>query len=230
MMNFFRRHMRTIFMITIIGFMSGIFIGFGGYFFGGRYLGDAVADVNGVKVSYKRYLNLYNRALDAMRNDSEEITDSMMEQKKNEVLMDLVQEEVFYQEAMKYDIRVLDEEVATDINRFPAFQRDGKFNQRLYFQILQWQLRMTPNEFEESRRKQIAIAKLRSLVASSVKITEDELRMEYARENGGMEKYDEGREELLGRLKQEKTIALFDEWYKMIQGTLKVKIYQEKLR
>jgi peptidyl-prolyl cis-trans isomerase D len=223
--------MRTIFLITIIGFLSGIFVGFGGYFLGGGRVGDAVAVVNGTKIPYKRYSTLFNRAMDGLRDENSEITDNLIEQKRNEVIRDLIQEEVFYQEAKKYGIGVLDEEVAMDINRFPAFQRDGKFDQRLYFQILAWQLRMTPHEFEESRRKQIAISKLRSLVASSVKITNDELIMEYARQNQGATKdFDEEKEEFYGKIQEEKTIAVFDEWYKSIQNSLKARIYTERFR
>ncbi|MDI6641800.1 MAG: SurA N-terminal domain-containing protein [Elusimicrobiota bacterium] len=230
MMNWLRKNMRTIFIITIVGFIGGIFVGFGGYFFGGRGgVSDAVAEVNGVRIPYRKYILLFNRIMDNLRDSQKEITEQVIQQTKQDVIQDLVQEEVFYQEAKKYGIVVTDGEVAADIQRFPAFQQDGKFSHRVYFQILAWRLRMTPQEFEGSRRRQIAIAKLRNLVTSSIKISEPELRLEYARRhNSQFTNFEKDREKFYEELQQEKTLAFMNDWYRSINASLKVRVFTER--
>ncbi|MBN1822934.1 MAG: SurA N-terminal domain-containing protein [Endomicrobiales bacterium] len=230
MMDFLRKHMRTIFLITIVGFLAGAFIGFGGYFFGTKTPQDAVIEVNGSKVPYKRFLTMLNQTIDQMHKSKEQITDAMLKQKKQEIIQDLLQEEVFSQEAKKYGITVSDGELAADLQRYPAFQVDGRFDQRAYFEVIYRIMRTTPKEFEESRRKQIAIAKLRHLIASNVKITEPELQLEWASKNrGNMDNYPKERGKFLEQVRQEKTMMVFSEWFKLLNQQLKVKIYLDEI-
>ena len=222
--------MRLIFGITIIGFLGGAFIGFGGYFFSNKTPADAVVEVNGAKIPYKQYANYLSRVLDNMRQQKQDITDEVTKQKKQEVLQDLIQEEVFSSEAKKYSITVADGELAADIQHYPAFQKDGHFNQQTYFQVLFQMLHTTPKEFEESRRKQIAIFKLRQLISSSVLITEPELRLEYFYSNkGNMANYEKERQKFLEKLRQEKTMLVFSEWFKTLNQTMKIKVHLDEI-
>lgn len=226
MMDWLRKNMRTIFLVTIIGFLAGIFIGFGGYFFGGRTITDAIAEVNGKKIPYRKYTLLFNRIMENLRDKNIEITDEVLQQTRREVIQDLIQEEVFVQEAKKYGIVVTDNEVAMDIRNFPAFQRDGKFDQRIYFQVLALRLKMTPEEFEESRRNQIAIAKLRNLVTSGIKISDVELQLEYARRHDGkLTGFEKEKDKFHQELLQEKMSAFMQDWYRSINSTLKVRVF-----
>lgn len=230
MMDFFRRNMRAIFAITAVGFLAGIFIGFGGYFFGSKSFTDKVADVNGVPIPYRSYTLLYNRVIDNMRESNTDLNDEALKRKKDEVIQDLIQEEVFWQESRKYGIIVTDNEIAIDISNFPAFQQGGKFSKQLYFQALSWKLHMTPGEFEESRRRQIAIARLRSLITSGIKITDRELLENYKEKNKGkIKNFEKDKEKFYNEVLQEETIALLNEWYKSISASLKVKVYSEKV-
>jgi peptidyl-prolyl cis-trans isomerase D len=231
MMDWFRKNMRTIFLITVAGFLGGIFIGFGGYFFGGRGLTNAIAEVNGKKISYRKYAQLFNRIMDNLRDKGTEITDEVIQQVRREVLQDLIQEEVFTEEAKKHGIVVTDNEVAMDIRSFPAFQKDGKFDQRTYFQIVVLQLKMTPQEFEESRRNQIAIAKLRNLITSGIKISDIELQFEYARRhNGNMSGFEKEKDKFYQELLQEKMTAFMQDWYRSINSSLKVRVFSKEFQ
>lgn len=232
MMDFLRKHMRIIFSITIAGFLAGAFVGFGGYFFGKKSFGDAVAEVNGRNIPYRQYAALYNRAVDAMRKSKEDVSDEMLAKKKQEVVQDLIQEEVFWQESKKYGINVTDMEVAADIQHYPAFQKDGRFDQRAYFQVVFQVIRTTPAEFEESRRRQLAIFKLRQLIASSVKITEPELKAEYMRTHkGNLAGYEKDREKFLEGVRQEKVMLVFNEWFKQLNQELagKIKVHLQEI-
>ena len=185
MMNWLRKNMRIVFTITIIGFFAGIFVGFGGYFFSDNKFSNSVANVNGHEVSMRKFNLLYNRAFEDLRKNNTEINDETVKAVRQQTIDELVREEVFYQESQKFGIIVTDKEVAANIQQYQAFQQDGRFNQGVYFQIIAYQLKMTPAEFEESQRRQIAIAKMRNLIAAGVKITEPELQVEYARRNSG---------------------------------------------
>jgi len=230
MMNFLRKHMRTIFVITIVGFLGGAFIGFGGYFFSSRTQADDVVEINGTNISYRQYSNTLNRVLDNMRQQKQEVNDEITKQKKQEVLQDLIQEEVFSKEAEKYGITVPDGELAADIHHYPAFQKNGNFDQNAYFQILYQMLHTTPKEFEDSRRKQIAIYKLRRMIASSVVITEPELRIEYFYKNkGNMANYQKDRQKFLEEMQQKKTMLVFSEWFKLLNQSMKIKIHLDEI-
>jgi peptidyl-prolyl cis-trans isomerase D len=226
MMDFLRKHRNIIFLITIGGFLSGAFVGFGSYFFGRKTFGDAVAEVNKAKIPYTEYYALYNRTIENMRKKNQDITDDVMKTKKQEVLQDLIQEEVFSQEAEKYGVTVSDGELAADIHSYPAFQKDGKFDMYVYYNILSQVLHTTPQKFEESRRRQIAIMKLRYIIAQSIKISEPELRLEYMRANkGDMSKFEAQRQEFTKTLRQEKVSMAFNEWFRQLNQTTKVKIH-----
>ncbi|MBN1621576.1 MAG: SurA N-terminal domain-containing protein [Endomicrobiales bacterium] len=230
MMEFLRKHRQTIFIITISGFFAGVFVGFGGYFLGRKSINDAVAEVNNIKIPYKQYVQIFNRSLNDMRKEEDEITEDLLNKKKQEVLQDLIQEEVFWQEAKKYGITISDGELAADIHHYPAFQQDGRFDQRAYYHILRNILHTTPKQFEESRRRQIAIFKLRHLIASSVGISEAELRFEYARANkGDMSKFNEERASFMENLKQQKVSMVFAEWFKKLNQTVKIKVHLQEI-
>jgi peptidyl-prolyl cis-trans isomerase D len=231
MMSFLRKNMRTIFAITMVGFFAGIFIGFGSYMFGGRRP-DTAAEVDGTAISYRTYINQFNRAIDNMRQANQDVSEQALAQKKQEIMSDLIQQEIFWKEAKRYGITVSDGELAADVRRFPAFQNNGQFDQRAYFQVLYQVLHTTPKEFEDSRRKQISYFKLRQLIASSVKISEIELRMEYARANkGSMKNFEKDRAKFTETVRNEKTSMVFNEWFKQINQRLagKVKVYLDEI-
>jgi peptidyl-prolyl cis-trans isomerase D len=231
MMNFLRKHRNTIFLITIIGFLAGAFVGFGSYFFGNKTPADAVAEVNDTKIQYRDFISLYNRIIENSRKQKDvEINDEFMARKKQEALQDIIQEEVFYQQAQKYGIIVTNGELAADISHYPAFQRDGKFDQGLYFQMLREVIRETPKKFEESRKRQIAIYKLRLLIASSVAISEPELRLEFARANkGNMAAFEKERDKFLETVRQQKTSMIFNEWFKQLNQSTKIKVHLSEI-
>lgn len=228
MMNFFRRHSRTILLITVIGFIAGTFVGFGGYYFTRGWRADTVALVNGKKILYSTYLNYLQRLINNLREQNQEVTDELIKQKKQEILSDLIQEEIFYQEAKKYGITVTDEELAADIQRFPAFQRDNRFDQGTYFQVLRYALQMTPQEFEESRRRTIMIAKLRYLIGSSIKVSAKELELAYLEEKSDLKDFFRDYETFRQNYLAQKTVYVFNEWFQQLGRRVKVKTYLEE--
>lgn len=229
-MEFFRKYKRTIFLITGIGFVMGIFIGFGSYFFYRGWSIDAVASVNGKNISYQKFQTSYQRALDNYRDKGQEVNDDIIQRMKQEVLSSLIQEEIFCQEADKYGIKVTDVELLMNIRSYPAFQQNGVFDRNAYNRVLAYQAHITPAEFEESERRRITMAKLRLLVSASVKVSEPELQIKYAQTNGGkMDNYIKDREKFIQTVLSEKTNAVFNEWFRQIQRELKIKEYLSEM-
>ncbi len=223
--DYLKKNKENIFIITVVGFLAGIFLGFGGYI---RYtnVSTTAASVNGVKISIQKYNRLVNQTIENYRDQGNEINDNVIRSIKQQVLRDLIQEEVFWQEAKKYSIEVTDQEVFYDIMRIPAFQKDGKFDRDTYYRTVILRLKMTPKEFEESRRKRIAMFKLRDFVISAVKLSPQEVENYYKIKQP---KTEEEKQKLYNELLQEKQMAVLEEWYKQINANLKVKIYLKDL-
>ena len=176
MMTFLRNHKIKIFLITILGFLAGSFVGFGSYLFGEKTYYDTVAVVNGYKIPYKIYYAVYNNALNMMRQTNKDFTDDMAKKVQNDILKNLVQDEIIWQQTKDYAISVSDEELALDIQNYPYFLNEkGQFDSRYYFAFLN-NMRLSPKDFENLRRKQLASNKLQVFIASSSKITDSEYK------------------------------------------------------
>lgn len=76
-------------------------------------------------------------------------------------------------------IKVGDEELASLIRSFPAFQKDGKFDSEIYRKVLLYVLGAGPAYFEDGMRREILVSKLRHSVTDCVKVTDRELRQYY---------------------------------------------------
>jgi hypothetical protein len=193
---------------------------------------DTVAVIDGTKIAYADFQSQLNRVVDAQRKNNVDVTPEMLAQKKQEVLNDLIQQEIFWKEAQKLGINVSDNELTADLQHYPAFQVNGHFDQRAYFQVVFQVLNTTPEKFETAERKRIAYMKLRQLVASSVRITEPELQLEYARTHkGNLKNFEKDKPKLAESLRQEKTSLVFNQWFSQINQSLqgRVKVYLDEI-
>ena len=209
----------------IICMMTSIFVGFGGYLLSSNAANETVAIINGKSVPYKMFSSIYSRSVDALRKEGKELTPELDAQKKQEALQNLIQDEVFWQQSKKLKLSISDSEVASQIQSYPAFQRKGVFDQQMYFQSLFGVLKMNPEQFEDSIRKQISQFKLRNLILSSVVVSEPELKFEYALANkGDMAKFDTDKKTFYEQLKQEKAQMIFSQWYKLLNQSTKIDV------
>lgn len=228
-MNWLRKHKNAILIATVGGFIVSTFVGFGLYVgFGGGAL-RSVAEVNAEKIPYSRYVTLYNRAVNDRRDKEAELTPEILNQLKQEVIQSLIQESVFYQQAEKYGIQVTDTELAQNIARVPAFQKEGKFDAQSYLQALRFGLRTTPQEFEETQRRQIAIDKLQFLIRQGIKISDKELQQEYLESKGSWKDFEKEMEEFQKNLLNEKSAQILSRWYQQLGRDLKVEVHLDKI-
>ncbi len=157
------------------------------------------------------------------------LTQEKMDLLKKEAVQDLVRETVFLQEAEKYRLEATDNELAAYIQRAPAFQKDGRFDQATYLQVVHQVLRIPPEEFEEDRRRELKIQKLQSLMASAVKISDAELQLELqkrmARADAKTRKaLLENPQALREEMRQAQVANVFQEWLGQMNSQLKVKV------
>ncbi len=214
MMDFLRKHKVKIFLITIIGFLAGTFVGFGSYMFGKKLDFNTIAIVGNTKIPYKLYYSLYNNSLDMLRQSGLEMTEYLRTKTQNEIVRGLVQDEIIWQQTKKYGITVSDAELASDIQKYPFFLNEqGQFDVRYYYRFLN-NLRLSPKEYETFRRKQIAANKLKILIASAASVSDGEL------EEMKKEMPDLNKEYAL----QLKANEVLNDWFESIRKNTKIEI------
>ncbi len=137
-----------------------------------------VAMVNGDQITQDEYRNAYDNMIEQMRRRfGNNFNDAMIEQFqiKKKALDQLINNRLLVQEADRLDFRISNEEVADFIRHISAFQSGGVFSNRLYKNLLN-RLRMSPEEFELSQKEAMLIEKLRNVITSSAKVSEQEVK------------------------------------------------------
>jgi parvulin-like peptidyl-prolyl isomerase len=232
-MKWFHKNRKKIFLLVIAIFVIGSFAGFGSYFFAQSPL-DAAIQVNGRKIPYKRFENLYQQVIEEQRQKSPEpLTDPQREYLKRQVVQALVQEEVFLMEAEKLGIQATDAELAQVIQSIPAFQRDGRFDVRAYQEML-GRLRLRVEDFEAEQRRQLMAQKAQFVMASGVKISSLEFpakvqaALAQAKEED-RKKILENMDGFRENVRRQEVQACLQEWYSDINTKLKIKVLLNKL-
>ena len=179
MISFLRRHQKSIFIATVAVFLSGTFVGMGGYWFTSRDMDGVVARIGPSKITTERLFSRVNQYADAMRSKGTEVDDAMMARLKREMLNDMMIEEMLSIKADELGLKVTDDELSRDIRATPAFQRDNQFNQDAYFQQVRSLFRETPQEYESARRKSIKSGRLKQLIYRMAKVPSAEVEAAY---------------------------------------------------
>ncbi len=194
---------------------------------------DTAAEVNDEKISYNHFVTLYNQVVNRKRDNNETLSQDTLKQLKSDVVQSLVQEAVFAQEAKKYGFQVSDQELAQNLASVPAFQKDGKFSPQAYVSMLQSVIRSTPQEFEESQRRQILINHLRTFVMQGVKITDREVEMEMAIRQARMDPKKKNppldREKVRAEMANEKGAHITNRWYQHLGSNVKLKVHLDEI-
>ena len=138
--------------------------------------GGRVALVNGDQITMDDYRETYNNLIEQFRRRfGNNLDEDMLKQLqvKRQALNQLIDNKLLVQESKRLKFRVSEKELTDAILNITAFQRDGMFDSRLYRNILD-RLRMTPEAFEVAQKNAMLIDKLRTLITSSAKISDQE--------------------------------------------------------
>jgi len=214
MMNFLRKHVRIIFIITITAFIISLVPV---YLFCSK---DYIAKVNGEKIPVKLFNSLCNIAVKAHKKiTNNQITDKNLNEIQNRILNSLILNEIFYQQSKLYGITVTDKEVKAYLQNSESFKTNNAFDKQKYYSFLKL-LQMTPKEYETLEKKQMCEFKLKTILLTSVKVWNYELQ-EALKENPSATKTS---------LYQTKINFILKEWHSNIFKNSKITINNKAIK
>jgi len=137
----------------------------------GRY-----AEVNGDVISSSEVARLYDNLLEQAKRQYRDFLTPELLQRLNlrkEAVNRLIEERLAIQEAVRLQLDVTDGEVRAQVQNYPLFQRDGRFDRDLYFRMLSAN-RIQPGEFEAQQKRALLVEKLRNTIVSMAVVGEAE--------------------------------------------------------
>lgn len=220
MLHFMRKHAKFFYVFFFLVIISFIFF----------YVGPIDKNQNPVLVEIgdaKIYLDEYWRAYDNLRNFYRDVYKDKftpeMEEKldlKGKTLDRLIQQRLLLMKAAELGIYASDRELQEAIINEPVFQRNGVFNRNIYLRTLQLN-RMTPKYYEEAKRGELVLKKIRGLIEDAVDLTPMDTQVL------------QGNEELLNAIKDSILADKQDKFVRSFIESLKkeynVKIYDQYL-
>jgi peptidyl-prolyl cis-trans isomerase D len=176
LLNLMRKHARNWLMKVILGIIVVVFV----FYFGsmdGKQRTERVAMIDGKPIVYADFQREYRNLLDMYsQRFGQRLTDEMLKAMnlKQQALDNLINQAIVLKKAEEMNIRVTDEEVKAAILSYPAFGRNGVFDQRIYEQTLRAS-KMTPEEFEDVQKKMLITIKVEDLIQDGVKVSDQEI-------------------------------------------------------
>lgn len=182
---------------------------------------NVVAVVNGRhEIKVTEYRRAYNNTIDYYRDLYKEKFDPEMIEKlkiRDRVLEDLVARELWLEKAEELGLQVSDNELRESIMKMNVFHnKEGVFDRNRYEMILTSN-RITTKDFEQAKRQELLIEKMKRLVRDSVYVSDEEVKKTYPAINskkGGKELSKEESNRLKKFLrfqKQEKAVRAYAE-------------------
>lgn len=175
MLQFMRKHAKYFYVFFFLIIISFIFF----------YVGPIdksttvpVAEIGKEKITLEEYWKTYERARDFYRDIYKEKFDEELEKKlklREKVLDSLIEEKVLLLAAKDLGIKVKDEELEEAITHEQAFTRNGVFDREIYLRTLQLN-RITPELFENAKRQELTLIKMKRLIGESVDLTDSEIK------------------------------------------------------
>ncbi|MBI5203225.1 MAG: SurA N-terminal domain-containing protein [Elusimicrobia bacterium] len=224
-LQYMRRHRRSLFVGMVAIFLIGIFVGLGGYLFTSRDMSESVAVVGQTKIPYMRFNARVNHYLDAVRQQGKDYTDDEARGVKDQMLRDMIVDEVLFQEATKMGLAVTDLELSAAIRSNRGFQRDGNFDPAIYFQAVRQSLRMSPEDYEVEQRKSMTAAKLKQLIFESSKLMPGELAEEYRRLKGSMKDFEKQGAQFGQELERARALDMINFFLRQVSGTMEIRTF-----
>ncbi len=176
MLRVMRDHATSWLIKILLGAIVIVFVFWGVGNFGEQQETKA-AIVNGDLITMKEYQSEYNRLRERYRQNFGGKLDEDMIKRFNlrgQALDGLIDQRILLQEAAKLGFKVSKQELSDAISKMEVFQKNGVFNSSQYRYILS-RNRMTPEDFEFLQKNAMLQQKIRTLVISSVKVSENEV-------------------------------------------------------
>ncbi len=146
---------------------------------------DIAASVNGDAISFAAYQNVYSNLYSLYQNIYQGAFDANLERQLNlprQAMQQLIEEQLLVQMARSLNLQISNQELVNSIATYEAFQVNGQFNRDRYVEVLSYQ-RISPEQFEESQRRELLTQKVRDHLQQNVTINEDDIVSFFHREN-----------------------------------------------
>lgn len=188
MLGIMRRYKQSIlikivFCIIVLSFVGTIFLVWGR---GDEATGkDFAAKVNGTKISMEDYLKNYDRLKSLYQQIyGQSITPDLEKQLgiRKMAIESLIDNTLVVKEAKRMGIAVNKDEIANEIAKVPAFQKDGVFNFDQYTQMLR-AYRMTPANFEDGQEQEMLVKKAREKVKERATVSDQDLQQAFKKQH-----------------------------------------------
>jgi len=169
-----RKHAKYFYVLFVIVIISFIFWGVGSVDKSGGV--EVLAEVGKYKITMDEYWKTYDRIYRFYREIYKDKFDEETEKKlnlKEGVLDSMINERVLLAAAGEAGLTVSDEELQDAISRDPSFMKDGAFNKEVYINRLRLaRPSMTPEFYENMKRQELMVAKMKQLIEASVGATD----------------------------------------------------------
>jgi peptidyl-prolyl cis-trans isomerase D len=176
LLNLMRKHARNWLMKLILGIIVVVFVFYFGSM-GGKQRTERIAMIDGKPIVYADFQREYQNLLDMYRQRlGRALTEEMLKAMnlKQQALDNLINQAIVLKKAEEMNIHVTAEDVKNSILSYPAFQRNGVFNERIYEQTLRAG-KLSPEEFEEIQKKMLITIRVEDLIQDGVKVSDREI-------------------------------------------------------
>jgi hypothetical protein len=172
MLKGMRKHAKYFYVLFFIVILSFVFWGIGPKDISNGV--EIVAEVGKYKITAQEYWKVYDGVYRFYRELYKDKFDEEMEKNlklKEKVLDQMVNERVLLIAAQEEGIQTSDEELQDIIARDPAFMKNGFFDKGVYLNRLKLG-RMTPELFENLKRQELTLNKMRRMIELAVDVTD----------------------------------------------------------
>ena len=177
MLSVLRKYSRSIF-IYFIPFLIISFVLYFGWTDIRARQESWMVKVNKSTISVAEYRKYYTQLIDYYKKIYQvDLTPDLIEKLgiKQQITDNLISELLLLETAEKASVMVPEAELKKTIETIPGFQKNGKFDDQAYQELLN-QNKITPQEFENDQRKGLMVSRIRDLVIDGVKYSEKELQ------------------------------------------------------
>jgi len=182
MLDVLRQHSQSWFIKAVFGIIIAVFVFFGIYSFRDQRPGGAVVAYVGDKpILVKDFIAEYEGMLRQAQAQNPNLSKDDLERLgfKNQVLMQMVNRVLLFDQAEKLGVGVSQAELQSEIARVPAFQNDkGQFDLELYREKLK-SVGLAAETFEADQKRDLLYEKMVYYSILPVYVTPDEVRSIY---------------------------------------------------
>ena len=170
--------MKFILILMAAFFIISFFYGFGKYQSNqsqNQNIGTYLAEVNGTPISYDAWLRTFQNTVSRYDNNTlSNMDQSIINALKNNVLKQMINSELLYQEAAKEKIKITDSEINAEIDKIKeSFPSQEEFDNVLKSNNL------TINELKDDIQRNLMITSILDKSRSNIIVTDEELKQYY---------------------------------------------------